>query len=71
MLLLATWGFYPIAYLMPLLGIGSSATVALQVGYSVADILAKCGYGVLIYAIASAKMAANGETAGQDALRTA
>ena len=71
LLLLATWGFYPIAYLMPLLGIGSSATVALQVGYSVADILAKCGYGVMIYAIASAKMAANGETAGQDALRTA
>jgi bacteriorhodopsin len=64
LLLLGTWGFYPIAYLMPLLGLsGSNAMVSLQVGYSFADILAKCGYGVMIYAIAQAKMSANGETA--------
>ena len=55
LLLLATWGFYPIAYLMPQLGVeAGSATVALQVGYSIADILAKCGYGFMIYAIAQA-----------------
>lgn len=59
LLLLATWGFYPIAYLMPLIGIaGSSALVSLQVGYSIADITAKCGYGVMIYHIAKAKMTA-------------
>ena len=38
----------------------ASATVALQVGYSIADILAKCGYGFMIYAIAQAKMEAEG-----------
>jgi bacteriorhodopsin len=62
LLLLGTWGFYPIAYLMPLLGIGGAeAKVALQVGYSIADIAAKCGYGVMIYHIARAKMAAEGD----------
>ena len=61
LLLLATWGFYPIAYLMPQLGVeAGSATVSLQVGYSIADILAKCGYGFMIYAIAQAKMEAEG-----------
>ena len=61
--LLATWGFYPIAYALPLLDIGgASATVGLQVGYSIADILAKCGYGFLIYSIARAKMDSAGET---------
>lgn len=64
LLLLGTWGFYPIAYLLPLAGIaGASAQVGLQVGYSFADIAAKCGYGVMIYAIAKAKMAADGEVA--------
>jgi len=58
LLILGTWGFYPIAYLMPMLGIsGASAEVSLQVGYSIADIAAKCGYGVMIYHIARAKMA--------------
>jgi bacteriorhodopsin len=61
LLLIGTWGFYPIAYIMPLLGVGgSSSQVALQVGYSIADILAKCGYGVMIYHIARAKMEAEG-----------
>lgn len=59
LLLLGTWGFYPIAYLMPQLGIGGAAAeVALQVGYSLADVAAKCGYGIMIYAIARAKMTA-------------
>lgn len=72
LLLLGTWGFYPIAYLMPLLGVsGSNAMVSLQVGYSLADILAKCGYGVMIYAIARAKMDAAGETAERAMLRAA
>lgn len=63
LLILATWGFYPLAYLMPQLGIGgASSLVGVQVGYSFADISAKCGYGVMIYAIARAKMAASGET---------
>lgn len=54
--LVATWGVYPISYLMPMLNItGPDAFVARQVGYSVADVLAKCLYGLLIYKIARTK----------------
>ena len=64
LLILGTWGFYPIAFLLPMLGLtGSSSLVGVQIGYSLADIAAKCGYGVMIYAIARAKMDARGETA--------
>jgi bacteriorhodopsin len=56
LLLLATWGVYPIAYLMPQLGFsGADAFVYKQVGYSVADVLAKCLFGLLIYKIAREK----------------
>ncbi|MGB3351199.1 MAG: bacteriorhodopsin-like [Mycobacterium sp.] len=55
-LLLATWGVYPIAYIIPLLGFdGAFAWVAKQGGYSIADILAKVLYGLLIYKIARLK----------------
>jgi bacteriorhodopsin len=64
LLLLATWGFYPITYGLPVWGlsIGPAAIVAIQVGYSIADITAKCGYGLMIYTIARAKMEADSET---------
>lgn len=63
LLLIGTWGFYPIAYMLPMMGIGgSTAEVGLQVGYSIADIAAKCGYGFMIYAIARAKMETEGLT---------
>lgn len=56
LLLLATWGVYPIAYMFPMLGIeGADAFVARQVGYSIADVLAKCLFGLLIYKIAREK----------------
>lgn len=62
LLLLATWGFYPIAYLIPVIGLSSgTATVALQVGYSIADVAAKCGYGLMIYAIARRKTEADAQ----------
>jgi bacteriorhodopsin len=61
LLLLATWGFYPITYMLPMFGIQpTSALVGVQVGYAIADILAKAGYGVMIYAIARAKSEADG-----------
>lgn len=60
LLLIATWGVYPISYLFPVLGLdGSNAFVARQVGYSVADVLAKCLYGLVIYKIARMKSAAD------------
>jgi bacteriorhodopsin len=56
LLLIATWGVYPISYLFPVLGLtGADAFVARQVGYSVADVLAKCLYGLVIYKIARLK----------------
>lgn len=56
LLLLASWGVYPIAYLLPLLNLDpASALVGRQIGYSIADIIAKPAYGLLIYAIALIK----------------
>lgn len=50
------WCFYPIVYLLPNLGLaGGDAFVALQVGYSIADIVAKAGFGILIFLIARSK----------------
>lgn len=61
LLLLATWGVYPITYLLPQLGVDTQAsTVGIQVGYALADVAAKAGYGLLIYAIARAKSEADG-----------
>ncbi|WP_230283516.1 bacteriorhodopsin-like [Deinococcus sp. 23YEL01] len=60
LLLFASWGFYPIAYLLPVLldgGLSANGVVGLQVGYSLADILAKVGFGTLIYFIALEKTA--------------
>lgn len=56
LLLLATWGFYPIVYMAPFFGwTGSTSLVVIQVGYTIADITAKAGFGVLIYNIAKQK----------------
>jgi len=60
LLLIATWGVYPISYLLPMIGIeGADAFVGRQVGYTVADILAKCLFGLTIYKIARLKSAAD------------
>ena len=55
-LLLLSWGVYPIAYLLPLLNIGGAdAWVGKQVGYSVADIVAKAVYALIIFQVAKIK----------------
>ena len=55
-LLLLSWGVYPIAYLLPLLNIGGAdAWVSKQVGYSIADIVSKCVYALIIFGVAKAK----------------
>lgn len=62
LLLLATWGFYPIVYMIPFIGtVGASVLVAVQVGYCIADVAAKCGYGLMIYSIAKAKTESTAE----------
>ncbi len=56
LLLIATWGVYPIAYLFPVLGFdGTDAFVLKQAGYTIADILAKAAFGLVIYKIAKVK----------------
>jgi bacteriorhodopsin len=53
---LVTWSFYPLAYILGALGSSTGAgQTAIQVGYTIADITAKAGFGLVIYAIARAK----------------
>ena len=61
LLLVGTWGFYPIVYCLPFFGLDATqAVVSIQVGYAIADVLAKAAYGVMIYAIAREKSEAEG-----------
>ena len=55
LLLIFTWGYYPIVYMLPMFMDAGSGIVSIQVGYTIADVAAKAGYGCLIYAIAKAK----------------
>jgi bacteriorhodopsin len=57
-----TWSFYPVVYFLPMLGF-ESAGVAVEIGYSIADIAAKVGFGILIYMIARKKSEAEGYVA--------
>ena len=60
LLLLLSWGVYPIAYLLPELGIASAtASIGVQVGYTIADLLAKPVFGLLVYSIARVKTQAD------------
>ncbi len=55
-LTIVSWCFYPLVFVLPMLGVtGGNATTAVQVGYTIADIVAKAGFGVLIYLIAARK----------------
>jgi bacteriorhodopsin len=54
----AAWGFYPIVYMIPFTSLaGGTVETAVQIGYTIADIVAKAGVGVLIYVIAVRKSA--------------
>ena len=57
LLIFASWGFYPLAYMIPMIPNISlkSTELGVQVGYTIADIIAKVGLGVFIYFIAAAK----------------
>lgn len=53
LLLLGSWGFFPVIYMVPFLNLtGSTTEVGVQFGYMLADWLAKAGFSFLIYAIA-------------------
>ena len=57
-LLIASWGVYPISFIF---NMGDSATadgfMLREIGYSIADITAKCVFGLIIYSIARIKSA--------------
>jgi bacteriorhodopsin len=62
LLLIATWGVYPITFIMAMgTPFGQAPTgaevMAREVGYSIADILAKCLFGLIIFSIARIKSA--------------
>ena len=71
LVILITWAVYPIAYALggtpqALLAksggnVDASGIVALQVGYAIADMTAKAGFGILVYFIAKAKSDASPE----------
>lgn len=53
-----SWSFYPVVFFAGAIGIeGSTASTIIQVGYTIADIVAKSVFGVLIYMIAVRKSA--------------
>lgn len=67
-LTLISWSFYPVVFVFPMIGFtGGAAETAVQVGYTIADIVAKAVFGVVIYMIAVRKseveMSAGGGTA--------
>jgi len=67
-IILITWAVYPLAYLSPsLISDPAQAEVVRQVGYSIADVLAKPLFGLLVLAIALAKSKEQAIDAGLDA----
>lgn len=57
-LLIASWGVYPISFIAHMSGEPTADGLVLrEVGYSIADITAKCVFGLIIYSIARIKSA--------------
>merc|ERR1719418_542398 len=55
-LTIISWLAYPGVYIIKMIGVsGVTATAGEQIGYSIADVVAKAVFGVLIWAIASEK----------------
>jgi len=58
-----SWCTYPVVYTFPMIlgskegkhGLSANAVVAVQMGYTVSDIISKCGVGFLVYRIGLAK----------------
>jgi len=59
LLLIATWGVYPITFIMAMNSTeaypSADQVVSREIGYSIADILAKCLFGLIIFTIARIK----------------
>jgi bacteriorhodopsin len=63
-LTVGAWAFYPIVFLFPMLGLtGAAAETFVQIGYSIADVVAKAVFGLLIFLIAARKSEAEADAA--------
>ena len=72
LLTFASWGFYPIVYMIPFTSFaGGSVETGVQIGYTIADLIAKVGVGILVYMIAVRKSAAEYGEPGKPALTVA
>jgi bacteriorhodopsin len=68
LLLIATWGVYPVSYILGMnpstdMAVAGQQFVGVQIGYTVADVLAKCVFGLTILKIARMKSHAEGMAA--------
>jgi bacteriorhodopsin len=60
LLLIATWGVYPITFILAMGSTGAptaAEVMSRELGYSIADILAKCVFGLIIFTVARIKSA--------------
>lgn len=57
LVLALTWGVYPIVYLIPFFFHTAGWAVGIQIAFTLADIAAKVGYGLLIHATAKHRTA--------------
>lgn len=72
LLTFASWGFYPIVYMIPYTNLaGGAVETGVQIGYTIADLIAKAGVGILVYMIAVRKSAAEYGEPGKPATVTA
>jgi hypothetical protein len=58
--LIATWGVYPITFITAMNSTGAPSAQEVmnrELGYSIADILAKCVFGLIIFTVARVKSA--------------
>ncbi len=54
-IIVVTWSFYPVAYLLSNFLPEVVGEMAMQIGYAISDVVAKAGYGLFIYYIARTK----------------
>lgn len=54
---IVSWSFYPVVYFAPFIMSleGGTATTVIELGYTIADIVAKAVFGVMIFMIAVRK----------------
>lgn len=60
LLLLASWGVYPITFILAMNSTAvptAAEVVSREIGYSIADIVAKCIFGLMIFTVARIKSA--------------